>query len=173
MEKKLKIKKLKLKKFKVEIRQNCLICKKKLGYRQRTFCSSECRHKDEALRYKDYRVKWRLANRDKVAEIPSSDKIQCLVCGKWYVQVCSHAVQRHGFASGREYREYFELEVKRGVVPSWYRKLKAEQVFENGTVKNLKKGKKYWFVKGDERAGRYQRSPITLARIKKLHTFNK
>jgi hypothetical protein len=71
--------------------------------------------------------------------------------------------------SGREYREYFDLEVKRGILPPDLRELKAEYVKENGTIENLKTGKKYWFVKGDKRAGRYKRSHITMERLHNLH----
>jgi hypothetical protein len=53
------------------------------------------------------------------------------------------------------------------------RKLKAKQALENGTWKNLKAGRKFWFIKGDKKAGRYKRSHITLARLKKLHLLNK
>ena len=70
--------------------------------------------------------------------------------------------------TGREYREHFDLEVKRGVLPKWYRELKGEQALDNGTYKNLKVGKKFWFKKGSKTAGRYKRSPITIARLRAL-----
>jgi hypothetical protein len=54
--------------------------------------------------------------------------------------------------TGREYREEYNLPVKRGVIPSWYREWKGDQAIENGTVSNLKLGKKYWYTKGDPRA---------------------
>jgi len=57
------------------------------------------------------------------------------------------------------------LDVKRGIVPKWYRELKGEEALDNGTWENLKEGKKFWFVKGDERAGRYERSPQTIERL--------
>ncbi len=68
-----------------------------------------------------------------------------------------------------EYREYFKLEVKRGVVPDWYRKLKGEQAIDNETYKNLIKGAKFRFKKGQEGVGVYKRSPITLDRLKNQH----
>jgi len=83
------------------------------------------------------------------------------------VQVCSHVWQVHGLI-GREYREYFDLEVKRGVVPDWYRELKGDIAIENGTYKNLEAGKKYRYVKGDNRLGKYKRSHITIERLKKF-----
>jgi predicted transcriptional regulator len=93
--------------------------------------------------------------------------VKCLICGKRFRQVGSHIVQIHGMTA-REYREEFNLEVKRGILPPDLRKVKAEWALKNGTWKNLKAGKKYWFVKGDTKAGRYKRSPITLKRVSEL-----
>jgi len=73
--------------------------------------------------------------------------------------------------TGREYREKFDLEVKRGVVPLWYRKLKGDQALENKTYKNLEAGAKFRFIPGDKKAGKYKRSPITMARLSKLRSY--
>ena len=81
--------------------------------------------------------------------------------------MCSHAYQVHGL-TGREYREKFELEVKRGVVPEWYRKLKGDQALDNETYKNLEKGAKFRFKKGGKGVGVYKRSPVTINRLKNL-----
>lgn len=162
----------KIRTFKVEIRKTCSICGEKLGYRQRTYCSKKCRNKALYRRNAVRQAQWQRDRRDKEAEKSSPNKIPCLVCGKWYVQVCSHVQAIHGM-TGREYREYFDLEVKRGVVPAWYRKVKGDQALENETYKNLKVGKKFWFKPGDPRAGKYQRSPVTLERLHNLHKLNK
>jgi hypothetical protein len=155
--------------FKVEIRKTCKICKKPLTKKRlRTYCSKTCRNKFYTKKYNSYRTKWQRFKRDKLAEKYSPNKVQCLICGKWYIQVCTHIVQIHGLL-GRSYREYFDLEVKKGVVPKWYKKLKGDQAIENGTFKNLKNGKKYWFVLNDKRAGKYHRSHITLERLKVLN----
>ena len=114
-----------------------------------------------------YILEWQRAKRGKEATEPSDKKVQCLICNKWYVQVCSHVFQVHHL-TGREYREQFDLEVKRGVLPKWYRELKGEIALDNGTYKNLKVGKKFWFKKGSKTAGRYKRSPITIARLRAL-----
>ena len=111
-------------------------------------------------------VDWQRARRDKIASKPSKDKVQCLICGKWYVQVCSHIYQVHGM-TGREYREKFGLDVKKGVVPKWFRKKKGNTAIANDTYKNLEAGKKYRFKKGDKRAGNYKRSDQTLKRLQK------
>ena len=154
--------------FKIEIRDNCKICGKPLpNARYRTFCSTKCRNKSNNLKQKEsgYNIKWQRDRRDKVAEAPSDKKCQCLICGKWYVQVGSHVVSVHKMLA-REYREQFELEVKRGVTPEWYRKLKGDQAIDNETYKNLLAGAKFRFKKGQKGVGVYQRSPITLDRLK-------
>lgn len=76
------------------------------------------------------------------------DLVACLVCNAKFVQVGTHVVQVHGYESAREYRLDYGLDYKRGVVPSYYRKLKGEQAIENGTYKNLIKGSKFRFKKG-------------------------
>ena len=68
--------------------------------------------------------------------------------------------------TGREYREYFELEVKRGVVPEWYRKLKGDIALDNETYKNLENGAKFRFKKGQAGVGVYKRAPATLDKLK-------
>ena len=49
------------------------------------------------------------------------------------------------------------LDVKKGTVPKWYRKMKGDQALENGTYKNLKVGKKFRYKKGDPRLQLYGR----------------
>ena len=159
--------------WKVELRTTCKICGGPLpNARYRTFCSTKCRNKSNNKKQAGYSIEWQRAKRDKVASIPSKDKCQCMICGKWYTQVCSHAYAIHGI-TGRQYREKFELEVKRGIVPEWYRKLKGDIAIDNETYKNLEAGAKFRFKKGDKLAGKYERSPVTIERLKKLHTFNK
>ena len=132
---------------KIEIRTTCKVCGEPLGKRFRTFCSTKCRQFATNLRYRDYQKKW---NRKKRAEY-SPDKKKCAICGGWYVQVGSHIVSRHKMTA-REYREEFNLPVKRGIVPAWYRKIKGETALENKTYLNLEKGKPKRFERGDERA---------------------
>lgn len=98
---------------------------------------------------------------------------QCIVCGLWYRAVCHHAWQAHEL-SEREYKEMAGLDHKKGLIPGELKELKAEYVFENGTVQNLKKGTPKRFVQGDKRAGDYKRSPQTVERLKRqswrMHT---
>lgn len=154
-------------KFKVEFRKTCKVCNKPItGKRFRTYCSDECRNKFFNKKYAYKHTIWNRNQRDKIASIPDKNKVQCLVCGKYYVQVGTHIVQVHGM-TGREYREAYDLEVKRGIVPGWYRELKGDQAIENGTVENLKAGAKFRFKKGDK-VGNYKRSPVTIARIREM-----
>jgi hypothetical protein len=65
------------------------------------------------------------------------------------------------------YKKMAGLDHKKGLIPEDLKELKAEHVRENGTIGNLKNGAVNWFVPGDKRAGRYKRSPQTVARLKK------
>lgn len=140
--------------------------------RHRKYCSASCRNRYSNQKRSKENVIWQRKRREEIAKTPSDRKVQCLVCGLWYVQLCTHTVQVHGM-TGREYREHFKLEVKKGVVPKWYKKKKGDQALENKTYKNLENGAKFRFVEGDTKAGRYKRSPITLERLKNLHKLNK
>lgn len=164
---------LKKKSFKIEILSNCKVCGKKLGRRQRTFCSPTCRNKNNYQKNKVYQAEYQARKKDELAEIPSSNKIRCLICGRWYVQIGSHVVQKHGMTA-REYREEYGFDVKKGQLPAWYKKIKGNLALENGTYKNvIKSGKKYWFKKGQEGVGIYKRSEETLKRLSKLYKYNK
>ena len=164
-----------MKKWNVEYRDRCKVCGKPPKGRFRTYCSTKCRNErnNEKQAKKGYGTDWNRKKRDREASIPDPEnKCQCLICGKWYVQVCSHVYQVHGM-TGREYREYFELEVKKGVVPEWYRKVKGDIAFDNETYLNLRKGAKFRFKKGQEGVGKYKRSETTLERLRNLHKLNK
>jgi len=161
--------------FKVEMRTTCKMCGKELpNAKFRTFCSKECRNRSYNIKQAEsgYSTDWAKAKRDKIASVPDENKCQCLICGKWYVQVGSHVRQVHGMTA-REYREYFDLEVKRGTTPKWFRKMKGDQALKNGTYKNLDIGAKYRFKKGQKGVGKYERSPITLERLSKLYKLKK
>lgn len=148
--------------------KNCLLCKKeyKPESNSQKYCSLRCRNKTYLPRIS----KWHLAQYDKEASKPDPRKIQCLICKKWYRKVGSHIKERHGMTA-RTYREKFDLEVKRGILTEYEREPLREHVMSNGTLKNLYKGRKYWFKKGSKTAGRYKRSHITMMRLKKLYTY--
>ena len=150
--------------FKIEIRKTCKICGAPLTKkRTRTFCSTKCRNKSTNLKNRTYQYEWLRKRRSKYAP----GKIQCLICGGWFRQIGSHIVQAHKITA-RKYREVHDLEVKKGMLSPDLKELKAKQAIENGTYKNLKVGKKFWFKKGSKIAGRYHRSHITLERLSNL-----
>ena len=88
----------------------------------------------------------------------TQSKIQCLICGLWYRQLGSHVSQIHKIKA-RDYRIKFGLDSKTGkaTLSKDLQKLYAKQAMETGTYKNLEKGKKCRFKKGDKRAGKYER----------------
>lgn len=141
----------------------CVLCNKEIPYKRNAnnvkYCL-ECRGNVKYKRDLNYQREYLY----KKTLLDGREKIQCKICGKWFRQVGSHVIQSHGMTA-REYREEFGFDVKRGQLPEDYRKLKADYVFENGTVKNLEKGKKFWFKKGD-RVGTYKRSEQTMERLK-------
>ena len=111
---------------------------------------------------------WQRQKRDREAMTPSEGKLQCLICNRWYRQVGTHVWQTHGCTMA-DYKLEFGLDQGRGILPDDLKEIKKNHVFENGTVKNLKKGKKFWFKKGDKSLGRYERSKQTLDRLKNLY----
>ena len=132
----------------VKFRETCLQCGNPITQnRFRTFCSKTCRGKNQNKRYYEAQLNW---SRKKRGEY-SPDKVRCLICGRYYVQVGSHVFGTHGITS-REYREQYGFPVKKGIVPLWYKKLKGDLAIKNKTYQNLKKGKKYWYKIGDPRA---------------------
>ena len=152
-------------------RKKCLICGKPIlkdNPLKCKYCSITCRNKRNYQKHKKYAEQWQRDRRGKWAD----NKLQCLICGKWYVQVGSHIYQTHHLTA-RQYREEYKLEVKKGITTPEFRKFKGDIALENGTYKNLKSGEKFWFSKGDKTAGKYKRSPITLERLKNLHKFRK
>ena len=82
------------------------------------------------------------------------EKIKCQICGKEFRQVGTHVVQVHKMTA-REYRKMYGFDVKKGQLPKDYKELKAEQAIECGGYTNLKKGKKFWFKKGQDGPGKY------------------
>lgn len=140
------------KQWRVERRSHCKICGGAIeGKRYRTFCSKKCRTKSYTAKYRAKRSIWQRERMNARASIPSPHKARCMVCDRYYVQVGTHIRQRH-FMTARQYREMYELPLKRGISPLWFRKLKGEQAIENKTFLNLLNGKRYWYAKGDKRA---------------------
>lgn len=113
---------------------------------------------------KNYHTEWQRQRNAARASVPDPKKIQCKICGGYYIQICSHVTQAHHI-SAKDYKDANGYDHKRGLVPKWFREIKAEQCMTNGTVKNLEAGAIYRFKKGDP-VGKYQRSEQTLERLK-------
>jgi len=150
----------------------CLFCNKPFSDLKRKYCSTKCRKKASNLKWLEYRTEYNRRKRALKAKDKQQGKVQCLICGLWYRQVGSHIVQVHKMTA-REYRERFELEVKKGLTTPDYRKIKGDLAIKNKTYKNLEAGKKYRFKKNQKGIGTYKRSLITLEKLKNLHKFNK
>ena len=110
--------------------------------------------------YREYRAK-----KEGKPTYTENDMEECLFCHKKFVFLGSHIRQTHKMYMA-DYKLEFGLDRKRGRTHGQYKELKRKKVFETGTVKNLEKGKKYRFVPGDKSAGRYERSPETIRRLK-------
>ena len=113
---------------------------------------------------REYHNKWqkkKLAK--KHADNPNA--IKCEICGDKYLQVCSHVWQSHEMTA-RDYKKKYGWDVKRGLIPEELREVRARRTRENGTIKNLEAGKKYWFKKGQVGPGRYERSRQTMDRLR-------
>jgi len=139
----------------IATRRTCIVCSTPLinhgDKRQRVYCSKSCCTKAQNLKRADKSAKYQRQRRAIKARIPDENKKKCAICGLWFTQVGTHIVQIHGMTA-REYREQFDLPIKKGITAPSYRKIKGDVVFENGTVENLKKGKKNWYSKNDKRA---------------------
>ncbi len=94
-------------------------------------------------------------------------KIQCLLCGSWYWNVGTHVRQRHDMTA-REYRELHNLEVRKGIVSVELRKKMRQNALDNNMDKQLiRAGKATRFKKGQAGVGVYERSPITIERLRR------
>ena len=138
--------------FTVKFRKHCLICMAPItGVRYRTYCSKKCRDKRNRMKSAKASAQWLRDRNDRIALQPTSTKVKCLICGRYYYQVGTHIVQRHKMTA-RKYREIMDLPVKRGILPLWLRKVKSDHAIDNKTANNLIAGKKFWYKKHDKRA---------------------
>lgn len=88
---------------------NCKVCEKPLVKNQLRYCSKE--HKD-----KDYMLMQKKRYDDR-ASIPSKDKLQCAMCGKWYKHLGSHIAHGHKMLA-KEYKEEYGLPYKMALISS-------------------------------------------------------
>lgn len=159
------------------IGKNCIICNKPIkpkgNTRHQKYCSLRCRNKFYYSKHDSARWQKDNLQRKLLEKYDINELTQCKICGRYFRQVGSHVVQTHKYELARKYREEYGFDVKRGQLPPDYRELKAKQAIECGGAKNLVKGKKYYFKKGDTTISRYKRSKQTLERLRNLHKFNK
>ena len=135
------------------------------------YCNSKCRNKRQYI--KSGGAEAQRAYFDKKRELDTREKIQCLICGKWYRQVGTHIVLTHGITA-REYREEYGFDVKRGQLPADYKELKREQALINQMDKQLiKAGTKSRFKKGQSGIGLYKRSKQTMERLRNMKQLYK
>lgn len=99
---------------------------------------------------------------------PDPNKIQCLICHKYYKKPMSHAWQAHG-TTAREYKDNYNLE-QRGLIPEHAREILREHVKNNydlvvkHNLLNNPKSQKHRFKK--DHNFNYIRKPATLERLK-------
>lgn len=126
----------------------CKNCQKEFhkNSASQTFCSISCRKEN----YSTKRTEIQLRYYDREASVPSLDKKMCIICEKYYKKVGCHIRMRHGMTC-REYREEYNLPVKRGILTDTDRKKLASNCKKNGTIENLKKGAAFRYQKGDKR----------------------
>ncbi len=141
------------------------------GERRRTYCSTKCRtryYNQKAVSTPEKRLKNNEYQREAWRKKHNKGKetIKCNICGKRYRQLGSHVVLTHKITA-REYRRLYGMDVKKGMIPDDLRDLYRKQVVANNTIENLKAGAHCRFVKGDKRAGNYERSEESLVRLRK------
>ena len=123
--------------------KKCAICNNtKFEKGMKKYCNKKCAN----IAYENYLIRIK-----EKSGAYAPNKIKCKLCGRWYKQVGSHIAQRHNMTC-KEYREHFNLPLKKGILPNDLRAKKRKSVFENKTVDNLKRGIKTRYTKGDPRA---------------------
>jgi hypothetical protein len=149
----------------------CFTCKKEMvrTSNSQRFCSVQCRQYNNQDFKRLRSAEWQRERRaTQLAKHPG--RIQCLFCLKYYRKVGAHVVSMHEMTA-REYREYHQLEVRRGILSEYERVPLRENVLSNGTINNLQKGKPFRFVKGGK-VPSYVRSQETRDKMKLNHTKN-
>ena len=133
------------------------------NYAAQKFCSLE--HRDQYYKDTGFYTAKQIAYHNRKRVKPFAGATQCIICKLYFRAVCHHAWQVHELGEA-EYKKMAGIDHGKGLIPEELKALKREHVFENGTVDNLKKGAKRRYVKGDTRAGAYERSPETKARLR-------
>lgn len=128
----------------------CKGCKIKLPVRHGVYC-------DECL--KKFSV-----THAKAKEERQQNKIQCKICGKYFVLLASHTFAMHKL-TGRQYRKMFGYDIKKGLIPEHYRQARQALNKRLCIYKNLKGKGAPLFKKGH--TSNYKRGPETVGRLMK------
>ena len=132
-------------KFKIEIRKTCKVCNSSITEnRFRSYCSAQCRIKFHNTKHRPDHKEWQRMRRAKIAIIPDKKKIQCQICSMWYHKIMSHVRYLHKMTA-KEYKQEFGYDVKRGLLSDKARSRIRKHTLSNGTINNLKNGKRYWY----------------------------
>ena len=108
----------------------------------------KCRAKDEWARHRDTEIAKQRAKSGAYAK----GKKQCLMCQGWYIKVLAHVYQLHHM-SAREYKEYYDLPLQKGIIPDWHREILRDHALENNMDTQLQKaGVLTRYKKNDKKA---------------------
>lgn len=148
----------------MKVCKRCGVAIEKSGPRANNvkFCSTQCResfYRETGMTKKAIDK----CNHNKYNKF-APGKEQCIICEGWYWAVCHHATQRHNL-NHAEYKKIIGADVSKGRITPALKEKKAAYVIQNGTINNLIKGAHRRYIIGDRRAGRYERSRETLARL--------
>lgn len=148
---------------------NCKNCNQLITRRKNAnnvkFCSLACRNTFNRERNRTRVNQWQRNRWGAYAP----DKIQCLICGKWYYKPAQHTYQTH-HVDAYSYKKAHELDTTKGLITEETRELLRQHAKDNAPIvidQNLiAKGKRTRFQRGDKTLGTYQRTPSQLARLR-------
>lgn len=78
---------------------------------------------------------------------PLMDAFKCEICNKWYKGLGYHIWNKHKVKVS-EYKKAYNIPQKTSLLAKEYRQERRDMVYDNGTIQNLKEGKKSQFKKG-------------------------
>jgi hypothetical protein len=63
--------------------------------------------------------------------LEKDDKVQCHICGNWYVELGRHSATKHK-VNADQYRAYFGLACGRALCPEWFSKKRSDKAKAEG-----------------------------------------
>lgn len=94
-----------------------------------------------------------------------SDALRCELCGKWFKGLGYHIYNKHKMTTD-QYKKQFGLDRNQSLIADELRDHRSRLVRENGTIENLKAGKKTQFKKGKDERREFQRRAQSKHRLK-------